>query len=226
MYKYETNSNCKKEIFVFCSECRLTTNHTVMTDLKEKYDEEHFFATNHYQVIKCNGCNFISFRKLSLNSEDYDCSMELIWRETIYPERIETKSNFDIKDLSIPDECCQIYKETKKALSSKLVLLGAMGLRSLIESICNNQIEVEKIPNSIKSKNLKEKINLLSKDRLPNSSKEVLHKVREIGNKSTHDTKRQDINLLCSALEILENLLQILYILPAKCSQFNQSSKL
>ncbi len=226
MYKHEINSNCKKEIFVFCSKCRLKTNHTVMTDLKEKYNEEHFSATNHYQVIKCDGCDSISFRKLSSNSEDYDWRIGPIWRETIYPERIETKTNFDIKDLSIPDECYQIYKETKKALSSKLVLLGAIGLRSLIESICNNQIKVEKIPSSIKNKNLKEKINLLSKGRLPNSSKEVLHKVREMGNKSTHDTKRQDINLLCRALEILENLLQTLYILPAKCSQFNQSSKL
>ena len=91
--------------------------------------------------------------------------------------------------------------------------MSAIGLRTLIESICNDQIQTGNI--KFKSKNLYGKINELVENRiLTEKSGEILHKIREIGNDSTHDLKPANLTHLKIAFEIVENLLFMLYIFP------------
>ena len=219
MFNYSLNTDINQKIKTFCSRCNNTTNHSIKIDYEETYNSDDYGSCTNFQIIKCDGCDHISFRKLFSNSEEFEYNIhgEIVYleREEIYPERTTKHKPIDMDDLHlIPNKCREIYKETNFSLEHKFNLLGAVGLRILTEAICLDQIRKKGI-NASESDNLFKKIDLLAEEGiLSQDSKDILHAIRTIGNESAHQIEPQPIELLTLAFNILEDLLKTLYIYP------------
>lgn len=145
MFNYSLNTDINQKIKTFCSRCNNTTNHSIKIDYEETYNSDDYGSCTNFQIIKCDECDDISFRKLSSNSEEYEHNIDgdivYLEKEEIYPERSTKRKPIDMDDLYlIPNKCRKIYKETNFSLEHKFNLLGAVGLRILTEAICLDQI--------------------------------------------------------------------------------------
>src|SRR5256885_15699596 len=68
-----TNKIQGEEVWLLCERCLIQTRHIVMQSVEvegEAWDWE-FQYSEKYQIVKCQGCDSISFRKSHMNSEDY-----------------------------------------------------------------------------------------------------------------------------------------------------------
>ena len=61
-----TNTHANKVIKVRCISCKQETNHLIIVDYEEYQIDEDFnpWVTD-YQIVKCSGCDDISFRKIA-----------------------------------------------------------------------------------------------------------------------------------------------------------------
>ena len=142
---------------------------------------------------------------------------------TLYPSRIMDRTPLE-DDYILPDIIRSIYKETHTALSAGLKILAGIGIRALIEAIC----KVE----SANGGNLEQRINdLLAKNILTPKSASILHDTRFLGNQSAHEIIAASDTELEIAFDIVENLLEQVYIIPRKAERlkkrkqpFNNSS--
>jgi len=197
---------------VACSKCNRKTNHKVLTLVKVSWYIGVIQGDDCYETIACLGCDDISFRLASMNSEDVyaDDEGNIFYDETeeIFPQRLIGRSPIDSQYI-LPVKIRQIYKETHSALSSKLKILAGVGIGSLIESVC--------LEEQVEGSNLKEKINdLVKKGILTQKSAETLHETRFLRNRSAHEVESATDTELSVAFDIMENLLQTVYIIPKK----------
>jgi hypothetical protein len=162
---------------------------------------------DNYEVIQCRGCDSISFRHVSGNSEDYEEGTgKYREEEKIFPSREAGRSPIEGCS-SFPFTTRTIYSEVYAALNNNAPLLAAMGLRALIESVCKEQ--------ETTSKSLMGKINeLADMGLLSKKQAEFLHAHRFMGNVAAHELKAPNQNELLAALDIAETLLKTIYILP------------
>lgn len=212
----ELNKSQNKEFLIPCLQCHIETSHKVLlsADLSSTYLPDNIDYWTQYQIVQCLGCKSISFRKNSGNTgdcdyiEDPDGSWNIIYSEDeeIYPSRIAGRGIIN-KSWLLPQSVLKIYMETHSALSNKLPILTSIGIRTLIEAICQEK--------NAHGNNLKEKINSLVKlGTLTQADSEILHTMRDLGNESAHNIKPQSDENLRIALDVVENLLQSVYILP------------
>ena len=205
-----------KKLLVTCGECKRKTNHSVLVsaDLSGTdeicRDYEIHWASNH-QIIQCQGCDTISFRKASSNSEDgYVQIGPDEWEDNIleelYPNRNEGR--VPIKDIHLlPTDIERIYAETLKAMNGDQPVLSGIGIRALIETTTKER--------SANGKDLMEKINdLVTQGVLTKDGADILHKLRVLGNKAAHEVKPHSTDQLDLAMDVIEHLLQGVYVLP------------
>lgn len=197
-----------------CSRCNVKTNHKVHTIIKLSWEEPEYAiqGIDFYETISCLGCEDISFRLASSNSDDmdYDEEGKITYLETeiIYPSRLMGRSPLQ-EIYSLPEKIRNIYKETHSALTSRLKILASVGIRALVEAIC--------LEEKAAGINLEKKIdNLVEKGVLTKSNALTLHKTRFLGNRSAHEIEAATDDELEVAFDILENLLKTVYIIPKK----------
>jgi hypothetical protein len=141
--KYNASQN--EECRVSCSQCHGETRHKVLSsvDISADDDEYGIYYWEQNQIIQCQGCETISFRRGSSNSED------LVWddetknsvpevREEIYPSRVAGRHKLN-KTYFLPLKVASIYEETHSALCNKLPVLAGIGIRALIETVCKEK---------------------------------------------------------------------------------------
>ena len=200
---------------VICNRCDNTTNHVVCNSVESYWGNEDIQGSDTYEIIRCSGCDSISFRTSSSNSDDYeqDDDGNYFSNETIeiYPNRLMGRSVLD-GVYSLPDKVRSIYNETHIALCTKLKILAGVGIRALIEAVCSEE--------SAKGSNLEKKIdNLVIKEVLTKRSAAILHKTRLLGNQAAHEIKAASDAELDVAFDIVENLLETVYIIPKKAER-------
>lgn len=197
---------------IVCNRCDTETNHIVCSSVESNWGNEDIQGTDTHEIIRCSGCNSISFRASSVNSEDFDvddeghyCALET---EQIYPNRLMGRTALN-EIYSLPDKVRLIYKETHAALCTKLKILAGVGIRALIEAVC--------LEEAAKGRTLEKKIDdLVLKDVLTKRSAAVLHRTRLLGNQAAHEIKIATDDELDVAFDIVENLLETVYIIPKK----------
>jgi hypothetical protein len=197
------------KVKVRCTRCVGVTNHIVMHNVSEKgRDDESGIQWNEtYQMIRCQGCDQVSFRQEFYSSEDFDPNTgELEVSETLYPERLSGRNPIDGHEY-FPSRTRQVYREVLKAMNSGAPILAAIGLRAIIESVCADQ----KVPGS----NLEKRIDALAKNgSLSGLQAEFLHRHRFLGNTAAHEVVAPKPTELVAALDIAETLLKTIYVLP------------
>ena len=201
---------------VVCNRCDNTTNHVVCSSAELFWDADgDIQGSDTYEIIKCSGCDSISFRLSSGNSEDYvmDDEGQYIYSKTeeIYPSRLMGRTALQ-GIYTLPVKVLSIYKETHAALCSKLKILAGVGIRALVEAVCSQE--------SAKGRTLEKKIDdLVKKEVLTKRNAAVLHKTRLLGNRSAHEVESASDSELDVAFDIVENLLETVYIIPKKAER-------
>lgn len=221
--KIEFNRSRHKEYRLPCSNCDNKTSHEVLlsVNLSGKQDEADIQYWEDYEIIQCQGCKEVSFRKNNKNTEDIFIvpignkrEEVLADHEELYPSRIVGQKQIQKIHLA-PYEVRRIYEETYKAMINNLPILTAIGIRALIEAICK---EKETTGN-----NLQEKIDeLMNLGILTPDATDILHSIRLLGNEAAHEVEPPKADILNIVFEIVENLLQSVYILPQIASKLKK----
>lgn len=201
-----------------CDRCGGTTNHSVLKEFVEPFADESldYYSQTRYQVCKCQGCNTVRFRKEFTNNEDCNPSggsPEI----TVFPEQrsVKHKGNREIRKLPVVGN---IYFETVVAYNSNCLILAAGGLRAIVEAICKQ--------NEVEGKNLEKKIDaLVERQLLAKPQAELLHEERYIGNAALHEIERPEESEIETGIEIIEGLLNTIYILPSKAEKLRKTRK-
>lgn len=164
-----------------------------------------------YQIVRCLGCETFGFRRNSRNTEYfYVDGDEMILDETeeIYPPRLAGRTKLKDEHL-IPSDVRHIYDEAHAALVSEMPILSAVGIRGLIDAVCQDK--------EAAGKNLKEKIaNLVNLGVLTQDGAGILQDLRLLGNESIHEMTTHKTRTLGTAFDVVENLLMGVYVIPAK----------
>lgn len=223
----ELNKTKDKFYLIPCARCLIETRHRVLlsADISGRLLPEDYRYWDEYQIVQCQGCEAISFRKNSTNTEDVDhfelpdgsFDTELEDHVEVYPSRIAGRSKVK-RHWLLPTQVGKIYAETHSALSNKLTILGGIGIRALIEAVCKEQ--------KAAGSNLKERINdLVQKGVLTQAGADILHTLRALGNESAHEMRAQDEDSIDLAMDVVENMLQSVFILPEASKRKKQQDE-
>ncbi|MCW9035265.1 MAG: DUF4145 domain-containing protein [Rhodospirillales bacterium] len=223
----------------YCNECGADRNHTILKSIRIYVSEvvaremindnlcEHTVdGSNEYLTLQCMGCEDISFMREHWFSEDeHDPYYGTVLHHKFYPPRSNNLLNGDKLD-SVPINLKGIYSEVVDCFNNSSFILCAVGLRTLIEGICSEQgvdggnvfhknDEGETKP--VRSSNLDGKIEgLHEKGILTKNHAEILNTHRFLGNEAVHQLRAPHKNELETAINILEHLIDSLYVIPQK----------
>ena len=227
---FENDKTKDKTTKVLCSSCKNNTKHLVLTSINEKgtepWDEYYSFQWNtDYEIIQCLGCETVSFRSYSINSENSDHEGRAIETILLYPKR--SKNTLAVKNyMNVPYNLQRIYRETIDSYNyGNLTLCGA-GVRALVEGLCQENgikggnVEITKKDGStvtLRKTNLQGKINGLHESgKLTSQNSDILHEHRFLGNEAVHELSSPSKEDLGLAIEIVENVFDTLYEIPNK----------
>ena len=225
---YSLEEESKKTLEIPCANCSIKTHHSISVSYLEsgsEYASDRSWGMDwqvQYQILMCNGCKTFSFRKVSSDSESCYQISETEWEtaeiETLYPSRVEGHKGLKNDIYSLPGKLRPIYTETIEALNNNFLILAGVGLRAILETICKDK--------KATGKDFYHKIDdLVTKTILTPDGSKILHKIRALGNESAHAVKAQKIEQLRLAIEVIENCLQSIYILPSKSKQVFKETK-
>ena len=210
----ETNKSAGDVVDVPCTECKRPTKHKVLVSVdisgEDWYQSNSVQYNVHYQIVQCQGCETVTFRTSSTNSEDFEYfdhegNAEYVETLLLYPNRSEGRVS--MKDSHIlPPNVQRIYDETIKAMNNEQPVLAGIGIRALVETICKDKKAV--------GSNLEQKVDALVKiGVLTVEGATILHQIRTLGNDAAHEVKPHKFDQLSLALDVCEHLLQGVYLL-------------
>lgn len=222
----EYNKSKDKIYRLACRNCDSFTNHKVLTSIETNWgdDDVEIYGTDMFEIVECLGCDSVSFRLASINSEDVESYNEETGKtnykidEELYPNRIAGRKEIEDTHL-LPPKIIKIYKEVHKALCSRLRILAGIGIRVLVESVCRGK--------EANGSNLENKIDdLVINGLLTKENAEALHATRLLGNRLAHEVIQPKDEVLEIAMDIVENLLMSVYIIPEKAKRLKINASL
>jgi uncharacterized protein DUF4145 len=198
---------------VFCHQCGRNTNHTIIAQETAGSGDDDFYAwaETHY-FARCAGCDAFTYAVESSSEDDWNPQTgekESTWKT--YP-RGETERQSMADEGDLPIKVLLIYKEVIGAMNAQLPVLSGIGLRALIEAVCKDQ--------KIAGDNLEKLIQgLATNGVLARAQADILHTHRFLGNVAAHEIMSAQPRELVAALEIAENILRTIYVLPELSKQ-------
>ena len=181
-------------------------NHLVVAEYVDEFanEEDGYFETTTYQICRCQGCDAIRFRE-----ESEICGQHM--GEEVFPELKQHRRSV-VPELKGLPNVGRVYTETIAAFEAGAHILTGAGLRAIVEAICIQQ--------KVKGKDLQERIDQLVETRLlAKPQADLLHEERYIGNSALHEIDPPTEKHLSLGLEIIEGLLNAIYVLPAKADE-------
>ncbi|WP_161607095.1 DUF4145 domain-containing protein [Myxococcus xanthus] len=207
--------NKTKNCWNSCTSCSNNTDHEILEEVINGPDDPSDYPEyDYYQIVKCKGCHKVSFRKETQDYVNYDYDEHGGVNPTItietYPRIL--KDHRGIRRLHpVPQSVRDIYTETINATKENALTLAGIGFRAVIEAICNDQ--------QIKGKDLKTRIaNLAKNGMISNMEANRLHAIRFLGNDAAHDIKCPRSESIRVVLQIVEHLIENIYILDSELS--------
>lgn len=214
-----TSSQANVQIKIFCHSCGKQTNHNVLCkeQLDSSPDEGYRWAESHY-FARCAGCDAYTYAIESWGEDDWNPNtgeMDATWKT--YP-RSATERQTVVDFWDLPPTVNRIYLEVIGAMNAQLPVLAGIGLRALIESVCRER--------GIAASNLEKLIDGLAiSGVLSKAQAEILHTHRFLGNVAAHEVVSAKPKELIAALEIAENVLKTIYVLPELSKQVETGKK-
>ncbi|BAL24628.1 DUF4145 domain-containing protein [Azoarcus sp. KH32C] len=212
--EFTINRQQGQKITSLCRECHRETKHEVITEatLSGSHGPAEYpieWSIEH-QVIRCLGCETISFRKTTGSDQDYVQVGEDEWEYQplieVYPNPREGRQALTDASL-LPDKIQRIYEESLQAINDTQPVLCGIGIRAIIETVCKDK--------SATGGDLFNKINsLVGLGVLTQDGANILHKLRTMGNDAAHEVKPHSLKELGLAFDVVDHLLLGVYILP------------
>lgn len=217
-----------EKINIYCVKCKRNTNHEILCQTSKTFTPENTpdlwidFVEVTWEILECRGCEEVTFREVSINSEEFDHTTGMP-EPTIklFPQRSETMLPINAH-YGLPTTLRQIYRETIDAYNQDFTILCAMGIRSLIEGICSDK-GIKDGPVQGENGAVKRKENLQGKIEgmreagfFTKEHATTLHELRFLGNEAVHELKAPNSDELQIAIEIVEHTLYSLYDLAMK----------
>lgn len=205
----------KKIVWVDCKVCARPTRHEIMFEYRKSAGADEYPEAETWQLVKCLGCLNVSFRYIyddyanvyTDENGDYEHESTV----AVYPKTIKNHKQLD-SSYHIPDVIRNVYKQTLSAYSEEAYILASMGLRATIEATCNQL--------KISGSSLERRIDQLFKaGYVSNGDKKLLHAIRFLGNDAAHEIREPKETELRVALDIVEHLLNSVFILEKKAKK-------
>jgi len=196
----------KDKVKNHCISCEQETWHDVVGIHSDTHDPSEYHCLVEHAVVKCCGCENVSFRYAFHDIEAAYPNEYNKWEVPIDVEIYPKKEIGNISSKHLPRIVERIYQESCGAYRDDAYTLAGIGFRATIEAICNDQ--------KINGKELSTKINnLASKGLISKKDSVRLHSIRFLGNDAAHDIKTPKKESLEAALIIVEHLITTVYIL-------------
>lgn len=206
-----------KPIWTNCRTCGRNTRHTVLFQHAEDISPEHYHERETWQVVRCLGCETTGFRYRHDDFEnvweDHDGTVQHDVTITDYPRVI--KNHKKLGSLYyVPKLILKAYTQTLSAYSEHAFVLASIGLRATIEAVCNHL--------GLSGNSLEKRIDQLYRGGyVSNGDKKLLHAIRFLGNDAAHEIKEPKESELRVALEIIEHILNSVFILEKKAKRLD-----
>jgi len=196
-----------------CAKCNRETSHDVITavGLSDESPDGDIKVWEDYLAIKCRGCKNICFCHQLSCSEDYHHDPRtgeraLDIKQTVYPSCLAHRAELE-HSWMLPLNVKQIYTETHSALCEHKPVLAGIGIRMIIEAVCQEQ--------AASGTNLQERIDsLISMGLITSDGAGILHCIRYMGNTAAHKVIAHTDEELSAAFDVVEYVLKGVYILP------------
>jgi hypothetical protein len=211
-------------IRVACAACgQQYNNHRVLHEIVKRWCDgpgEPVHTLEFHRFVQCMGCESPKYvtSKEDLTEEDpYDRGESNV---KVYPDlpamEAKREAGFDPHEAKLPADVWKMYSETLQALNAGIRTLAAGGLRATVEAIC--------LDNGLISGTLQKKIDeLAGKNLLTTSQAELLHEERYLGNAALHELETPAYHTLEDGLQIVEGLINTIYILPIKAARLRKA---
>ena len=166
--------------------------------------------------MQCAGCDRVCYRTESSDSESYDIDEFGNWIPCIgietYPATNEGLGTIE-NIYELPYEIQKIYNETIKSITDGCYTLAGIGLRAIIEAICNHE--------NIQGRDLNIRINkLVTNGFISKDDASKLHAIRFIGNDAAHEIKAPLNNQIIIALKIIQHLISTKYTMQDEINKY------
>lgn len=209
------NTTRGQERRITCGNCDQPTRHFVVESVNTTRVVHGYTFTHNYEIVRCNGCDRISFRH-HLRIVDLKKKEEVfVDREHLYPPHVAGRRKLS-DDYQLPEQVGRIYRETHQALCAQQVVLAGIGIRALIEAVCREK--------NTTGATLEKRIdNLVTLGVLTAAGASILHKLRTMGNVAAHEVQPHSEKDLSVAFDVVEHLLEGVYLLPKKAAQFGDT---
>jgi|SRR5579864_4396091 len=209
----------KEPVVIVCEKCGIETSHAVRCGIQshDSSPDGDIHVSDDFLVVQCMGCQTLSFCQESWNSEDIDPETgDTAVSRALYPPRIIGRPMLGDR-WYLPVQIREVYEQTRTAIIQNLPILAGIGVRAIIETVCKEQ--------NATGKNLAERIDTLATLQLiAKREAQVLHSLRFMGNAAAHETKAHSGEELNTALNIVEHLLNTVYLLERQQRRLQEKS--
>lgn len=200
-----------KTTWADCRSCGRSTRHEILYQHEEESDPEGYHEKETWQVVRCLGCTTTGFRHRHDDFEqvweDHEGEVHHSIEISVFPRVIRNHKKLSL--FHVPSVIKRAYTQTLSAYSEKAFVLASIGLRATIEAVCNQL--------NLSANSLERRIEQLYKGGyVSNGDKKLLHAIRFLGNDAAHEIKEPKEAELRVALEIIEHLLNSVFILEKK----------
>jgi len=171
-----------------------------------------------YQICKCMGCGAVRFREATLDEDDVDSTTGEM-QETVhaYPEHRKERHG-GVDAAPFPQPIRRMYRESVRAWNAGAPGLAGGGLRATVEALCKDQ--------GVAGRNLEDRIDaLVAKGLLAKPQADLLHQERFLGNDTLHAFLVPTDSEMETGMQIIENLLTTIYVLPAKAKEMRSQRR-
>lgn len=172
-----------------------------------------------HQLIECGGCEGVKYRQAVEGWDDQYA--EIVTRVLgVHPTASQEKKRrpgtaADVLEDNwqeiVPPDVFRMYHEAHDTFNVGAYTLSTLGLRAVVEAVCLDRGLTDR------DDSLEKKIDkLVSEGHLAKSQAEFLHTIRSFGNDAAHRMERPSERELETILEIIEGMLNTIYVLPSK----------
>lgn len=215
-----------ERIRVQCNSCNTSSNHEVVHEVYSGWHEdieEHCFISggDTHQVVRCLGCDTISFRHTKLFSENVKPNGEPENEVFLYPPRMSRRKPDWLNDLDTEfwageSTIGQLLDDIYVALHHDSPRLAGMGTRALLEHII-----IEKCgDHGTFANNLEE---FRKQGFISTMDEQQLKSVLDVGHAAMHRAFKPSPDHLRTALDIAEVLVARLYVHPGRAARLGES---
>jgi hypothetical protein len=194
----------------FCNKCSGEKNHIVEAKVRRRVDHDSNFSTTYfYYILKCAGCEDVSFRTEEYFSEDQPWDPEDEWIPGIkcYPPRVARPVPKWFEELD--DQISDILSETYAALHVDSRALATMGARTALERVMLTKIT----DRSTFSANVDE---FIRQGFMAANLKEPLVNALDAGSASAHRAYTPSREEIANIFDIVEGIIHATCIMPQR----------